>query len=199
MQQISQGVKERIGDAENMMQLFPDLELSAQILVSSVLSPKDMVNYDLIFSNQDARFPAELSMKMLDAIKEDLDKEYDLKAQLPLILRQVLFETGSYVRAVIPESAVDDLINRGKLVGMEHLSELFDKQEQPKSLGILGRPKIATAKTAPRTALESFKFQRIPYQTYDATNVAVESPQSSYLPEVTDNFTATEATAYPAG
>lgn len=29
MQQISQGVKERIGDAENMMQLFPDLELSA--------------------------------------------------------------------------------------------------------------------------------------------------------------------------
>jgi hypothetical protein len=146
-----------------------------------------MVNYDLIFSNQDARFPAELSMKLLDTIKEELNAEYDLKAQLPLILRQVLFETGSYVRAVIPESAVDDLINSGKLVGMEHLSELFDKQEHPKSLGILGKPKEHIAKSAPRTALESFKFQRIPYQTYDNTTPS-ESPSTSYLPEVTDNF-----------
>jgi hypothetical protein len=126
-------------------------------------------------------------MKMLDIIKEELNIEYDLREQLPVILRQVLFDTGSYIKAVIPESAVDDLINSGKLVGLEHLTDLFDRQEQPKSLGILGRPKTASAKTPPRTALESFKFQRIPYQTYEPSTVP-ESPTPSLLPDVTDNF-----------
>jgi len=187
MQQISQGVKERIGDAENMMQLFPDLELSAQILVSSVLSPKDMVNYDLIFSNTDSRFPAELSMKLLDTIKDELNQNYDLQKQLPLILRQVLFETGSYIRAVIPESSVDDLINKGDLIGLEHLSELFDKQQMPRSLGLLGAGKRPKEDVKKRPALEAFRFERLPYQTYEAGSSPV-TPSTQYLPEVTDNF-----------
>ncbi|MGI9213245.1 MAG: hypothetical protein ACR2HF_12315 [Methylococcaceae bacterium] len=187
MQQIAQGVKERIGDAENMMQLFPDLELSAQILVSSILSPKDMVNYDLIFSDNDARFPAELSMKMLDVIKEELEAEYSFQEQLPHILRQMLFDTGSYIRAVIPESAVDDMINRGGLIGLEHLNDIYDTQQQPRSMGFLG-PLKSKATAARRPALESFQFERIPYQTYDTQKTAHTEPQNSLMPDVSDNF-----------
>lgn len=138
MNDISASIKQRNIDADNMMQLFPDLELSAQIIISSVLSPKDMVNTSLIYRTRDSVIPHELSMKLCDALKDELESAYKIKQQLPTMLREVLFDRGSYIKAIIPESSIDDIINSNARITMEHLRPLFDDKENVVSLGILG-------------------------------------------------------------
>lgn len=188
--QISDSIKERIGDADNMMQLFPDLELAAQILISSILSPKDMVNVDLVFKTSESILSSELTMKMIEIIRKECEGHYKLQQTLPEILREVLFNSGSYVKAVIPESSVDELINGGSLIATEQLRELITPDEKIVSLGILGRPGVRVE--APKTSigLESFKVHRLPIQDYDTTRKIEKDPKASLenFYEVTDNF-----------
>ena len=54
-----------IKDAEGVMQILPDIELSAQILTSSILSPKDMVTTELIFKGPEGVCPIKSVWKSL--------------------------------------------------------------------------------------------------------------------------------------
>lgn len=170
--QISTMTQERVNDSENMMQLFPDIEMGAQIMVSSVLSPKDMVNTDLIYKVSESIFPSEMTMQLLEMVENWCNQEYDLKKISPSILRDVMFATGSHIRAIIPESSVDDLINNNSPVGMEALNDLLTDNNQIQSLGFLGDSHIAvdTPRQNVVPGFESFKqFQRLPYMEYDTT------------------------------
>ena len=97
---------------KNIIKLFPDIELAIQILVSSILSPKKMtdisLNYRLSknFSNESI-----VIANLLYTIKEYITFEYELEEKLPDIIREALFESGSYVLTIIPESSVDEVIN----------------------------------------------------------------------------------------
>ena len=64
----------------------------------------------------------------------------------PTILRNVLFERGSHILAVIPENSVDDLINGDQVVTMESLTEagICDSSGTIHGLGILGPSKKET-------------------------------------------------------
>lgn len=188
LQEMSATIQDRLTDTENMMQLFPDLELAAQIMISSILSPKDMVNTEVIYTLQDNVLPAVLSAKIIDIIREDSEKKYRIKAMLPDILREMLFETGSYVKAVIPESSIDELINNNTRVTLEQMPDLFTKQRALVPLGILGNP---GQEPKTRSALETFdNFQRIPYKHYQpGIVVATEKDQKYDLNiDITDNF-----------
>lgn len=197
MQEISHTVTERITDAENMVRLFPDLELAQQILISSILSPKDMVNTEIIYGVAGNLIPSELVMKITEEVQKHCEDEYKLKTMLPDILREMLFENGSYVRAVIPEAAIDELINSRSFIAVEHLKGLVDPTtKQLVGLGFLGEGQKKTI-TLPeqqkqRTALEVFgNFEPIPYQHYEAGVVAVEGENKFDMRvEVTDNFHA---------
>ena len=188
--EISTTVQDRITDTENMMQLFPDLELAAQIIISSILSPKDMVNTELIYTLKDTSIPSSLAMKITEKIKDLCEKKYKITSLLPDILREVLFESGSHVRAVIPESSVDDLINNNTRITTEHLSDLFTSKRELVPLGILGAAKRPEKTT--RTALESFSnFERLPYAHYEpGIQVAIEGSQQTQPLniDVTDNY-----------
>ena len=199
LSQISEGLKTKLTDAETTMQLFPDMELAAQILVSSVLSPKDMVSTEILYKAEDANLPAELISKMLESIRTNLDKHYKFKEELPTIIRQVLFEAGSYIKAVIPESSVDELVNNRKaVIGMESLSELVDEKYQVKSLGVLGpsfvfsKPNEVSNSGNTVIGLESFNRQASQYVNFDfkigGTFKDRPSTESYGDIEVTDNF-----------
>lgn len=197
--QISEGLKTKLTDAETTMQLFPDMELAAQILVSSVLSPKDMVSTEILYKAEDANLPAELVSKLLGVIGDTMLKQYKFKEELPTIIRQVLFESGSYIKAVIPESSVDELVNNRKTsIGLESLSDLVDEKRQIRQLGILG-PSSVFAKTAAvekagniMLGLESFTGQGIPYLNFDyrigGEHTHQVAGESYGQIEVTDNF-----------
>lgn len=157
IQAVSESTKQRIIDNESIVQIFPDIELAVQILVSSILSPKDMVNTDIIYKSKDPIFASELLMKLNTIASAHVEGYHKLRDELQEILRDTLFETGSYIKAVIPESIVDEIINQNKMISTESLSDIFVNGDSSKikSLNILGNAGPATKKGL-NAALESF-------------------------------------------
>jgi len=147
--QISKAIIARIEDNENIIRLFPDIELAIQILVSSIISPKDMIKSELIFRTKDINLPPQLVSALLDIVKGELEDTYNLKKELPTIIRDALFNKGSHVKAVIPESAVDELINRQTRITTESMysPDIFmptitgREKGTVAHLGLLGNPK----------------------------------------------------------
>ena len=70
-QEISRSIMARMEDNQNTMQLFPDIELAEQIVISSILAPKDMGSSELIYKLTDNRFPAVLTSRVEERHKEN--------------------------------------------------------------------------------------------------------------------------------
>lgn len=186
IQTISDSIKGRIVDNENIMQLFPDIELAIQIIVSSILSPKDMVNTEIIIKGKESVFPSEILLKLNTILTSNLDGSYKLKNELQDILRDTLFRTGSYVKAIIPESIVDELINSNKTVSTEALTDIVGKDDKIVSLGFLGNASRAATQTV---SLESRIGMRMSHEVYDAKVFATEESVNRYMNlDVTDNY-----------
>ena len=126
--EVSRSVHQRIKDAETALELFPDLSLSAQILVSSIISPKDMVSNELDFKPSETnKWPIDVSAKFVTKIKDHLDENYKIRNMPSRILHRCLFEAGSDPYVILPESTVDDLINGSVTISTEALSHLANK------------------------------------------------------------------------
>ncbi len=142
--QISKLIMTRVEDSENTFKLFPDIELAAQIIISSILSPKDMVKTKLNFRFDSVRYPATMTAKILEILREEMVINYKLEDELYEILRDALFRGGSHPKIVLPEAAVDQLINSSETLAIESIHEtgLFSdiKAEHMESIGLLGTP-----------------------------------------------------------
>lgn len=129
----------RNSDAAQILRLLPDIELSAQILTSSILSPKDMTTMELIYLGPKNLFSAPLSAALLGRLKEHFEETYKIKPLLTEMVREPLFEKGSYPIAVIPENAIDAFINGDKQITLEGLSDFVDRETgQVRLMGVLG-------------------------------------------------------------
>ena len=144
----------------NMMELFPDIEIAIQILVSSILSPKDMTNTDLIYKVNNSFLSSEITGAIINVVKKAMESEYRIVEDLPKILRQTLFEAGSYATLVIPENSLDELINRSQYISKEALENTIIKNGNIKPLWILGNSFTPTPELADRPntgiSLEAF-------------------------------------------
>ena len=181
---ISDSSIERVRDNKNITELFPDIELAIQILVSSILSPKDMVNTDIIYNNTEALFPAELTNNLNTIIKDELNSHYKILDDLPVMLREALFETGSFIKAVIPENSLDEIINGNQQLSTESLSPLFNKtgkETEVVNLGIL-----RSESTKLNSALEHIVMYNTGYGNYNP-KINVKDNVDFCL-EVVDNF-----------
>lgn len=190
IQAISHETQNRITDNENIMSLFPDLELAIQIFTSSVLSPKDMVNNDLIYRCKDNIFPPELSLKLNDILSDALDNVYKLRDDSEEILRDALFTSGAHIKAILPESIVDEVINGNQSVSKESLSEIFNPDSSIARIGILGSPD-AVPENQLGIGIESFDGKinyGKNYRSYPVGKIGKEEVSLKDFVEVTDNF-----------
>ena len=151
---VSKEIAQKGTDSDTIMQLFPEMELSAQILISSIISPKDMNTTEVAFSLPDTLKVSPLAAQLLAAIEEHFTKVYKIEPLLPEILRQTLFGDGSYPMLVIPENSVDDLINGQRVISTESLNEYLDSNLTFKPIGILG-PVERSTKTKDNLSLEA--------------------------------------------
>lgn len=144
LQKISLDKARDITDAQSIIQLLPDMELSIQILISSIMSPKDMMTGELTFSGPESILTTKSSSAITNLIRQHFDQSYKIKQQLPNILKNVLFERGSHVLTVIPENSVDELINRNQTITMEDLNQtrIYDSNGVVNNLGILGKREV---------------------------------------------------------
>lgn len=128
-----------VNDLESLEQLLPDIELAAQILVSSILSPKDMGAPNMSFIVNSNFKDQELAGKLLKVISDYFTNDYKINEELSEILHDVLFKKGSYIRMVIPESSLDQIINEGGRMSLESVAGFVDPANMTmRPLGLLG-------------------------------------------------------------
>jgi len=141
LDRISEQTASNIVDSESLFQLLPDTELAKEVVVSSILSPKDLVETKITYTVDKTAFPSELAKPCLDVITEHFDNVYKMSEKAPDHLRDALFKTGSYAIMVLPESSIDHAINSNSRVSHESIGDIIDVEtKMPRSQGILGNP-----------------------------------------------------------
>lgn len=144
---IASRTANNIMHADTTMQMLPDMQLGAQILVSSTVSPKDMMTLELTYQTTPGILPPTVLSSVIGAVRDHFDKVYKIKSGIPRILNEVLFEKGSHIKAIIPENSIDEMINRQNAVSMESFydalgidprSKLTAEHALGANLGILG-------------------------------------------------------------
>ncbi|QVD49360.1 hypothetical protein LUCX_290 [Xanthomonas phage vB_XciM_LucasX] len=138
LKRISDLTANDVNDAQSIFQILPETELAMQILVSSILAPKDHVTTAVNFTLDSNRFNSELAGSMLNVVTEHFEKIYKISELLKPSLEDALFLTGSYPLLILPESSIDQAINNPGRVSMESISEDFEADGRPKSWGFLG-------------------------------------------------------------
>lgn len=96
----------------NIIKLFPDIELSIQIIVSSILSPKKMTDIQFNYKlNKEFSISPTVSTELLELIKKYVNDNYELEDKAPEIIKEALFNSGACPYVILPESSVDEIIN----------------------------------------------------------------------------------------
>ncbi|MNU19561.1 hypothetical protein D3C71_77900 [compost metagenome] len=191
---ISEQKAQNISDAETVLQMLPDLELAFQILISSILAPKDLMTTELTYSlSIEGLLAPDVSAMMLNRLKEYFEQVHKIKPLLPVMLRDILAKTGSYAVAVIPENTIDDVINGPRKITMESLGDTLDKQGQLVTRGLLG-PVVKDTPTVmlqrPVVSLENLRTHLDrgsvdPRMTFETV---FDKPVSDSFVTVTDNL-----------
>lgn len=153
LNRVSEHTSVSVADAEAMMEVLPDLKLATQILVSLILSPKDLINTELNYIVEDSAFDHEASGVLIEVIRNYFDNDYKIGEDLTKIITEALVTHGSYPMAVLPETSIDLLINSPNRVALESFgngSSLVNELKSP--VGLLGSP---PDKSKPVGALES--------------------------------------------
>jgi hypothetical protein len=122
---VANDIRERIKNNEDIIQLFPDVELAIQILTSSILAPNDMLTTSLVYVPPEIKLPVDVKSTIMDIIKKHITTNYNIEDKLTEILREALFTKGAYIEAIIPEASVDDIINNND--GQISLESFLDK------------------------------------------------------------------------
>lgn len=188
---IATNTANNVNDSQLAMQMLPDLELASQILISIILSPKDMMTVEPGFVTAEDITSPELSGKLINRIKSFFDTKHDLKKLMRVALRDMLFETGSYPIMVLPENTIDHAINGYTKFSLESFTEAFGKEGQIKPLGLLGpavakEPSVVNRKSG--ISLESFNFRTTSDEINPNIVISVEGKAIDTNISVTDNF-----------
>ncbi len=190
---MSNAIRDRGKDVQNVLELFPDMELAIQILVSSIISPKDLTSVEINFTAPDGLLCASILPILLNKISEHFERTHKIEPLLPDIIRGALAEKGSYPMLVLPESTLDQLINSKSALGTEAFSEHLTTNKTTgltglKSVGVLGDPE---AEHKARYGLESLSLSAYKGEiNTDVFGRVSKQPKLTGLLTVTDNVLA---------
>lgn len=128
-----------ITTARNIREMLPDIEMAEQLLVSSIMSPQDMVSRDIYFKLQFDDFPTSLVSRIQKHMAEFFTHTYPIRSFIEKAVGDALFNTGAYPLLVIPETALDSVINYGGKLSLEEISDYEVASGSAASIGLLGR------------------------------------------------------------
>lgn len=199
LEKNSQETADNISAAANTIETLPDLELAAQVLVSSILSPQDMISNRVDFEIDNEDLPSEVYTPTKEILDEHFTDFHKIPEILPEAIREGLIEKGSYPLIVIPETALDSVINHGGTLTLESLAESFDTASGTgRAIGILGpsnkiiRNGVVSEHTTARTAAQSgLSGLALAFEEFNAAPEALsEGSTSLWDPKtkITDNW-----------
>ena len=181
--------------AKMALELLPDLAMGKQILVGSILSPADMTGSKFTLGSKSDVFTSGLRASLIDRIKDyySVDSDYKIERELPTILADALVEKGADVLAIVPENALDELINGQRSVSTESLTHHFTNQGFVRAAGVLGSPTVAKSETVRGFSMETYLAPKRPDEIARELHLIKEDGASLGTVEniiVTDNFMA---------
>lgn len=180
---------EKIKNNEDIVRMFPDVELCIQILVSSIISPNDMTSTKLLYRPPEILLPKELKASIMNLIETHIEKHYELNSKLSTILREALFTKGSYIEAIIPEASLDDIIAQYDYKGNVSLEHYLNKKIQPKFKYLGGSTKSNTinlsAESMALFGIDTRKQQTSPSINQKQQEVVIS--MEDMLLDITDN------------
>lgn len=160
-QRLSKRAKKKV-DAEAVLKLLPDVELGIRILTSCILSPSDMTSTELNWLAPEDFLTSDVNATMMKMVRQHFESVYKIKPLLSKMLRNCLATEGSYPVCVIPENAIDDIINGSKRLSMEQLSTVIDTNTKMiKPIGILGSYSDEQSDTGLNITTESLQVNKI--------------------------------------
>lgn len=178
-------------DYENIIKALPWLKLPMDILISSIISPGDLVKQELNVRSIMQGADNNLLSQLDKVIRTHFIDEMQIPTQIADWLKEILFTKGSHPIMIIPESTLDKMMKVGNYSeeGYKSLDDVDGNWYKP--LGILG-----FHKSAKPTATEiSFESEFHPQADSNILRHTIELPKqyqtpksSHYLPyRVTDN------------
>lgn len=150
-----------IQEGEDIVNALPDLRLPMQILISSILSPNDMISKEIIYSCDSTLF-GDVGQSLIEVVKDYFDNDYKIKDKLTDMLKKSLFTEGSYISVILPESSIDDAINSNLVVSNESSVSLTSSMETP--VGFLGDAgtKVSVESLLNVEILDNYEFFKLP-------------------------------------
>lgn len=181
LDRVSHNTAQDVIDSDSISQLLPDIELTEQILVGSILDPKNMSTANTTFVTAENQFDSELAHPMLDVIETHFKHDYKIDDRLDIVLEEALMTKGAHILAVLPENNLDMIINGGQRLSMEAFNTVLTRLKNDQPLGFLGHP------TESRVSMETFNGD---YSS--ASKIMAGDKRNIALPfvTVTDNFNA---------
>ena len=128
VQPIASSISSKIKHNDEIMKLFPDTELPIQVLTSSIISPNDMSTVNLNYiAPANLKLSQGIKSTLISTIKDYVATEYRLEDKLYENVKEALFTKGANIMVVIPEAALDDIINQPADTSFEGMVEFFNK------------------------------------------------------------------------
>ena len=142
-QKVSSSNKLKIANNESIVEMFPDLEISIQILVSSILAPNDMLTNKINLVKPDINIPNTVNSIILEVISSYIKKHYNLTNKIYDILRETIFIKGSYCELIVPENVLNNFIHERGQISLE---DYIDKQDKI-VYGLIGSNNVVNIST----------------------------------------------------
>jgi hypothetical protein len=145
MNTIYRGTARRNRDNQITLQLLPDLGLCFDILVSLTMAPHDMFSDSVsITSDSSDLLPASVTLTLLQETTDYFNKKHELTNFIERMLYRVMRDWGALPQLIIPENALDDVINNyndNLHLGLESFRKEIDTENNTvRSKGLLGVP-----------------------------------------------------------
>lgn len=198
LDRIANKTAQNVIDSDSIGQTLPDVELTKQVMIGSILSPKDMSTANISFATAENQFDGEIGRPMLDVIERHFKHDYKIDERLDLDLEQALMTKGAHIKAVLPENNLDMIINGSRKLSMEQFSKAISRAQFDKQLGFLGHPSVANL------GLENFNGIQLTemVKVKGSVTVSLEDGKTHTCVEtipgltVTDNFNVLKGTDF---
>jgi len=93
-------------DVNDILILFPDINLAIDMMVSSIISPNDFENVTFNVSNMSNKIPSNILAILNDIMTQELANYYDLTEKLPHMTYEAFATKGAYVEIVVSTTSM---------------------------------------------------------------------------------------------
>ena len=113
-------------DVSEIMALIPEMELIMEVIVSSVLSPRDLLKSELVISSENTtKLSMDVWQSLVEHVSDYFIKEHKIGDLLNPMLKDVLFNKGSYVTAHIPQTSIDQVLQTTFSAESEEIPQIY--------------------------------------------------------------------------